>query len=133
MCGLNRNYRALRRLPQMRDAARIGDRHPAWLFAITFLFYVSTATGVLEFGDDWSMVQVTHSIVEQGTVRVPATTPGSASGRDGQHYSKYGLGQSVLAVPFYLAGTNVAALGANSATDRTGGLRQATAVTYMLT
>ena len=51
------------------------------------------------------MLQVTRSIATQASVAVPPDTPGSRRGIDGRYYSKYGIGQSVLGVPFYLMGT----------------------------
>jgi hypothetical protein len=116
----------------MNMATRVDLRHAWCVFAITFLVYLSTTPGVLEFGDDWSMLQVTRSIVDHGDVDVPANTPGSAATPDGRHYSKYGIGQSLLAVPFYVVGAELADWSGNSAEDA-GVLRQGTALTLSAT
>jgi len=92
---------------------RVGSRevrHAQCLFIITFLIYLGSSAGVLEFGDDWSMLQVTNSIVNHGAVNIPASTPGTALGPDGLYYSKYGLGQSILAIPFYVIGVKLSYL-----------------------
>ncbi len=75
-----------------------------WLSIFFALFYVATARGTLTFGDDMSMLSVTRSIATEGSVAVPPGTPGAKLGVDGRYYSKYGLGQSLLGVPFYLIG-----------------------------
>jgi hypothetical protein len=72
----------------------------------TLLLYIGTARGTLSFGDAASMLAVTRSIATQGSVAVP-DAPGAVRGVDGQCYSKYALGQSVLAVPFYLVGSHL--------------------------
>lgn len=117
----------------MHDATRLDTRHATWLFALTFLLYLSTAVGVLELGDDWSMLQVTRSIVEYGQVAVPETTPGSAPGVDGLYYSKYGLGQSLLAIPFYVAGIKLSSLTGIASVADGDRLGQATPLTYSVT
>jgi 4-amino-4-deoxy-L-arabinose transferase-like glycosyltransferase len=107
-------------------------RAAIWLLVSFSLLYLSTAKGVLEFGDDGSMLYVTHSIVSHRGVDVPPTAPGVVQGRDGRYYSKYGLGHSLLAVPFYVAGVGIARLGGTPITEA-GRLRQATPLTYSVT
>jgi 4-amino-4-deoxy-L-arabinose transferase-like glycosyltransferase len=80
---------------------------PLWLAIFFALFYVASARGTLSFGDDVSMLSVTRSIATQGSVAVLPGTPGTKRGVDGRYYSKYGLGQSLLGVPFYLMGAFV--------------------------
>src|SRR5207253_320132 len=70
------------------------------------LLYMASATGVLFYGDDISMFQVTRSLVH-GRLDVPSGTPAANEGVDGKAYSKAGLGQSLLGVPFFLAGAIV--------------------------
>lgn len=62
--------------------------------------------GTIDVLDGQSMYQVTRSLVEHGDVTVSAPVYGVA-GPHGQAYSKYGPGQSLVAVPFYLAGRAV--------------------------
>jgi dolichyl-phosphate-mannose-protein mannosyltransferase len=116
----------------MRNDGPLSTRHTWWLFAITFLVYFSTASGVLEFGDDWSMLQVTSSVVNHGRIDVPAGTPASVLGSQGRFYSKCGLGLSLLAMPFFVAGTRIASWTGNAAADGDR-FKQATALTYILT
>jgi hypothetical protein len=79
---------------------------PVVLFVGMFLLYFSTSLGFFVYGDDISMLDVTRSIVEQHSVTVPDVPfPASAIGADGNHYSKYGIGQSVLAIPFHIVGS----------------------------
>ena len=107
-------------------------RHALWLFVSFVFLYLSTSTGVLDFGDDWSMLQVTSSIVDRSQIDVPQTTPGSVPGADGRYYSKYGLGQSLLAVPFYVAGMRLSTLAGIPSFDGKH-FGQATPLTYVLT
>ncbi len=128
-----RNTSPTRPQPLTMPAPARTDGHTAlWLFIGIFLVYLSTATGVLDFGDDWSMLYVTRSIVESGGVSVPASAPGVVHGADGHYYSKYGLGQSLLAIPFYVAGTNIAAFDGTPAVASSG-ILQGTALTYVVT
>jgi hypothetical protein len=50
--------------------------------------------------------QVAKSIVEKGELSIPESTY-SMRGMDGRSYSLYGLGWSILAVPFYVGGKYV--------------------------
>ena len=86
-------------------AATVRSRWVAlWLFLVFFLLYLSTARAILEYGDDVSMLEVSKSIIRHGSFAVPSTTPGSKTGIDGYSYSKYGIGQSLVALPFVAAG-----------------------------
>src|SRR5579871_2990612 len=76
-----------------------------WLSAVTLLVYCGTAKGVLEEVDDAAMLRVTQSIVHDFSTAVPPDTPGAMPGIDGQWYTRYGIGQSLLAIPFYLVGS----------------------------
>jgi 4-amino-4-deoxy-L-arabinose transferase-like glycosyltransferase len=79
-----------------------------WLGLFLSLFYIATARGTMTFGDDISMLRVTRSVATQASFAVQPDTPRSTRGIDGRYYSKYGIGQSVLGVPFYLIGAFVA-------------------------
>ena len=65
--------------------------------------------GTINVLDGQSMFGVTRSIVERGDVTVYGPTYG-VPGLHGRWYSKYGPGQSALAVPLYLAGRAIAQL-----------------------
>ncbi len=79
----------------------------AFLVGLAFAaFYAGTSRGVFVFGDDILMYQVTQAIWDRGEVAVtsPAARGDNARaipGRDGERYSKYGLGTSLVALPFY--------------------------------
>mgnify|MGYP005842674899 CR=1 FL=1 len=79
-------------------------RVAVWLFLCFLALYISTAKAVFEYGDDVSMLQVTQAIVERRSLNVEPCAPGSKVGMDGYCYSKYGLGQSLLGIPFYVVG-----------------------------
>ena len=64
--------------------------------------------GTLNGTDGRSMLQVTSSIVERGDVTVSPSY--GVRGLHGHWYSKYGPGQSLAAVPLYLAGRALAPL-----------------------
>ncbi len=76
----------------------------SWLFVLFVLIYLSTAKGVFEYEDDVSMFYVTQDIVLHGNFSTPPKTPGATQGVDGHWYSKYGIGESILGVPFYFIG-----------------------------
>ena len=91
-----------------RETARI-----AWLlFLGVSLIYIAISRGVFLYGDDILMYQVTEAIVERGTVAVtspaarevddPAFSAAAIPGSDGERYAKYGIGQSLVAIPFYM-------------------------------
>ena len=80
------------------------ERASVWVFLFFVLLYGATAKGMLQYLDDICMLRVTESIVENGSFAVPPSTPGTRPGVDGRLYSQFGVGQSLLAVPFYVAG-----------------------------
>jgi 4-amino-4-deoxy-L-arabinose transferase-like glycosyltransferase len=89
-----------------RSVPQSPDRRTTLALFILFLFlYVGTAKGVLEHVDDLAMLRVTQSIVRDTSVAVPPDTPGAMAGVDGRFYTRYGLGQSLLAIPFYVLGS----------------------------
>jgi hypothetical protein len=90
-------------MPSNHRNALIGT----WLGLFFVLFYIASARGTLSFGDDDSMLQVTQSIATDASVAVPPG-PGARRGIDGRYYSKFGLGQSILGLPFYVIGSFIA-------------------------
>ena len=68
------------------------------------LIYFGTAKGILEEVDDVAMLRVTESIVRSASFAVAPDTPGASEGRDGRFYPRYGLGLSLLGIPFYVVG-----------------------------
>jgi hypothetical protein len=110
-------------------------RLPTTLFVAMFLLYFSTGLGFFVYGDDISMLDVTQSIVQRHSLSVRSVTfPASAIGADGNHYSKYGLGQSLLAIPFYVAGSLVETVfRAREVTGFGGVLRTSTSIYVVCT
>ena len=74
------------------------------MFVAFALIYLGTAKGILEEVDDVAMLRVTESIVRSASFAVAPDTPGASEGRDGRFYPRYGLGQSLLGIPFYVVG-----------------------------
>jgi len=108
----------VRRLANWRDdtgesqlaQARSSELVAAMLLGVGALALLLLAVpGALGPLDGQSMFQVTRSIVERGDVAVSGPVYGVA-GLHGQYYSKYGPGQSLLAVPLYVAGRAMAPL-----------------------
>ena len=96
-------------------------RHPAfWLALFLAAFYVLAGNSRMTSGDGETMFQVTRALV-RGRVDLPpdimppvetvlaestdTQIPYTLVGRDGRTYSKYGLGQSLAALPLYLVGS----------------------------
>jgi hypothetical protein len=95
-------------------------RHPAfWLTVTLAVFYVLAGNSRITSGDGETMFQVTRALgrgradlppsilppvdtvlADSTDTQIPYTLPG----RDGRTYSKYGLGQSLAALPLYLVG-----------------------------
>lgn len=68
--------------------------------------YAGISRGTFVFGDDILMYQVTEAIWERHEVSVSSPVwrgdvAKSIPGVDGGHYAKYGIGQSLVALPFY--------------------------------
>ncbi len=85
------------------------------LFLFLFFIYLLAFSGILHSSDAVSMFCVTESIVKRGGFSVsPMWWMGPAfrnPGLDGELYSKYGLGQSLLAVPLYWLAMQTPGLG----------------------
>jgi hypothetical protein len=79
---------------------------------ILFFFialYLFTAQGFIQTSDGMSMYLLTTSIVEHGSLSIDAErTEILSQGREGKYFTKYGVGQPLLAVPFYLTGVALA-------------------------
>jgi len=88
-------------------------RHPAAILFIGFLaLYLLTMGGHLYSPDEEIMFQTTKAIAERGSLAIerPKEMPPFAVriGVDGREYAQYGVGQPLLAVPFYLLGRALA-------------------------
>jgi len=75
--------------------------------ALTLLFaglYLLTLRGTHESVDDIPRYNLTIALLTKGTIEVPPSLMASPTSVDGRVYSKYGIGMSLLMVPFYAAG-----------------------------
>ena len=78
-----------------------------------FSLYLLTAKGFIKHFDSETMYQVARSIVERGEVSVEIEFAGrimGSRGPDGELYSKYDIGHSLLAVPLYYGGSVASAV-----------------------
>lgn len=86
-----------------------------WAIFLTFLgFYLLTASGHLYAVDEETLYRITESVVERQTLALPNDAWGVVLSEqvraDGRSYAQYEPGQSLVAIPFYLAGRTVARL-----------------------
>jgi len=87
------------------------------LFALVFAGYMLTYSRALDIlADEGTMFAVTESIVKLGRASIDQGNHlqylhWATMGLDGSHYSKYGLGQSLAAVPLYALALATPALG----------------------
>ncbi len=89
-------------LPATAAASSRVKRLAGWTFAATLCVYVLLGQGVVRSGDGGNMLEVTKAILLHGSVAVPDNI--GAVGRGGRHYSQYGLGHSLAALPLVAAG-----------------------------
>ena len=91
----------------MNDCARPtrprDRRHPTSV--AVWLVYITTAGGTMATGDAVAMFEAARSMVDRGTLDVPAQPVERAwRGMDGRYYTPFGIGQSLFDVPFVVAG-----------------------------
>ncbi len=71
--------------------------------------YLATAGGTMATGDAVAMFEAARSMVDRGTLDVPAHQSSEAwRGTDGRYYTPFGIGQSLFDVPFLVAGRTAA-------------------------
>jgi hypothetical protein len=78
------------------------------VYLLFFFIYLLTTGGRIASSDGLTMFYVTQSLVERGEVAVPGGN--TTVGKEGKLYSRYGLGLSLVAIPFYLAGKSGTAM-----------------------
>jgi hypothetical protein len=82
--------------------------HAARLIAISACcLYLTTAGGGLQSIDAVMTYEVTKSLVSSGSTAFDAPGLNQHPGVDGRYYSRFGVGQSVFNIPFYVAGRAV--------------------------
>ncbi len=91
-------------------AAERADRACQWRLAVVLIvLYLLTAAGRLTSADGAAMYRTAQQLVVAGQVAVPPS-PEAPAGRDGRHYAKYGLGQSLVELPLVLLGHTLTTL-----------------------
>ena len=86
------------------------DRSSFLLFSFFLSIFVLTNQGSIQTSDGTSMFLVTKNIVEKHSLALDPLERRDliVKGKGDKYYSKYGLGTSILAIPFYLTGKIVA-------------------------
>ncbi|GAB4320539.1 MAG: hypothetical protein Kow0059_14930 [Candidatus Sumerlaeia bacterium] len=76
------------------------------VFFLFLLLYVATMGGHLYSPDDEVMFRTTRALATRGRLDIEPIAQGfaTAPGRDGRQFAQYGVGQPLLAVPFYWLG-----------------------------
>ena len=85
---------------QSRQAARL-------IGVAVFCVYVATAGGGLTSIDAVMTYEVTKSLVSHGSTAFDVAGLNQHRGVDGRYYSRFGIGQSLFNIPFYVAGRAV--------------------------
>ena len=94
------------------DAATVLERDARvmrWLVASCFFFYLLLAHGHFKTSDEIGVYEATAAIWQNGNL-VVGPGPHVFEGPDGRLYSHFSIGQSLLAMPFYVAGELASAL-----------------------
>ncbi len=72
------------------------------LFVFLLTAFLSVSSGIIASSDGITMFNVTQAIIERGEISVSGDNV--ASGVGGKLYSRYGIAQSIAAIPLYLLG-----------------------------
>lgn len=83
------------------------QKNRLWVFFFFLSVYLITGQGSIQSADGKIMYLLTQSMVENHSLSY--TERVSQDDQEGKKYSKYGIGMSVLAAPFYLAGKALSA------------------------
>jgi len=86
--------------------SRAGPGIAAWIFVGFLAIYIALTRGHFYSADEVEVFQQTRSLWERGDLAV-APQINTIPGRDGRYYAQYGIGQTVLAIPFYWLGKQV--------------------------
>lgn len=89
------------------------------IFFLTLFIYALTAGGHLYSPDEEVLFRTTRSLAEgEGLAIEPllgfATRPSNPPHPEGREYAQYGVGQPLVAVPFYRLGKSIASLGSDA-------------------
>lgn len=95
---------ALRRDPT-RDGSGPHARAAVWLFLAFSILYIGITRGHFISIDEVDVYQAARMLWEEGNLSVYTTnTDQRVPGRHGMYYSRFGVGQSIAAVPLYALG-----------------------------
>ncbi|MBI1784940.1 phospholipid carrier-dependent glycosyltransferase [Candidatus Sumerlaeota bacterium] len=98
-------------------------KHAAFIFLLSLAVYTLTAGGHLYSPDDEILFRVTQSLWEDYDLAIrPMAGFATSKAKDGNEYAQYGIGQPILAMPFYLAGKIIAPLASDSTWRRIYGI-----------
>ena len=102
-------------VPATSPTGRFSVSLRTWAIFLAFLgFYLLTASGHLYAVDEETLYRITESVVERQTLALPHDAWGVVLSEqvraDGRSYAQYEPGQSLVAIPFYLAGRAAASL-----------------------
>lgn len=103
------DFQSVGRLPAGPTKAtnRLPSRMTArWLFLSLLIVYITLTRGHFQISDEVQVYEQARSLWEHGDLAVTPNVNAMA-GRGGQYFAPYGIGQSVLAVPFYVVGKAV--------------------------
>ncbi len=98
------------KIGSLSGLVKLLQRPALCLFMLFLSFYYLTNAGWFKTGDEGSMLKVAKQIVENGQIGFHSDTLPDEKhhedyyhkGTDGRFYYKWGLGQSLVEVPFYL-------------------------------
>lgn len=84
--------------------SRVAARPAVLLFGLFAGVYALTSAGRLDSADGVVVALTARTLLQHHTLALPATTPDAVIGIGGYGYSKYGIAQSLVEVPFVLLG-----------------------------
>ncbi len=77
------------------------------LYLALLAIYLMSGAGHFFSTDHVAVYLVTESLLERGELALPGPMNDSLQGPDGKHYSMFGVGQSLVAMPLYILGKTV--------------------------
>ena len=85
---------------QKKDLSGASKILPFGFFLFLCGIYILTMSGHIHTIDSFQVYSVTKSLAEKGSLEIPPCYM-HVEGIDGKYYSKFGIGQSILALPLY--------------------------------
>lgn len=90
--------------PKSQSVAERRFAIPALIFGLCCGVYAFTAAGRLDSADGGVVALTARQLLQHGTLRLPASAPDVIPGVGGFGYSKYGIAQSIVEIPFAALG-----------------------------